>query len=691
MENTSLFLIVAWLLVRVGLGYFFKISGYAYWKAFVPVYSTFIWTKIIGKPWWWVLLSFVPVVNLVLGVGMIVELLNCHGRRSPVEHAIAAIAPFIYLPYLAFAEKPKFVEVVDYSKKGKPQIREWSEAVFFAIIAATIIRTFVLEAFTIPTASMEKTLLRGDFLFVSKVHFGSRVPKTPLAMPFMHHSIPILNTKAYLDWIELPTLRFPAFQKIKNNDIVVFNYPMEDYRPLDKREHYIKRCVAIAGDSLTVVDGHVHINGVLSELAETGQFSYNLKADSPENFMKFVKKHDLNEQDCQCFKMVEDEDTVQCRIFVNEEQLKLLKIEPWVVGDIKTNLLRNDNLSDLNGGSSVFPAEFGTKPTGLQANKDKWTRDNYGSIWIPKKGETIKLDSKSFLTYRRLINYYEGNVFVSVEQLIENYHFLSQYENNINLNPSHFNITNMQDFYSGSIAGPIKNHFVFEDLPEEMNHWSDQYYISNVLKDLALKDPNNPNVDRKQRKNIVRSNKLKIIERKKIFKSFRKAFKHFVKNDLKKEKEMILEKIAMYDTTLLKDGKINHSTYSNLLAKGGYPCLLNDSVVTEYAFQRDYYFMVGDNRHNSGDSRSWGFVPDDHVVGKAVFIWLSLDPDEQFSLANLGNIVNKVRWSRLCSFVSKDGVSNSYLIYFLVIGAGVWGFNKYKKKKSGKAKIKTDD
>ena len=102
MENTSVFLIVAWLLVRVGLGYFFKVSNHAYWKAFIPVYSTYIWTKIIGKPWWWVLLSFVPVVNLVLGVGMIVELLNSHGRRSPVEHAVAAIIPFIYLPYLAF-------------------------------------------------------------------------------------------------------------------------------------------------------------------------------------------------------------------------------------------------------------------------------------------------------------------------------------------------------------------------------------------------------------------------------------------------------------------------------------------------------------------------------------------------------------------------------------------------------------
>lgn len=246
------FLIFAWLLIRVALAYFFKKSNYSFWKAFVPVYSTYIWTKIIKKPWWWTILSFIPVVNLVLGVGMIVELLNTHGRRNPVEHVLASVIPFLYLPYLAFVIKPEFEGVVDYSKQKKGPVREWSEAIFFAIIAATIIRTFVLEAFTIPTASMEKTLLRGDFLFVSKVHYGSRAPQTALALPFMHHSIPVLNVNAYLDWVELPYFRFPSFQKIENNDIVVFNYPMEDYRPIDKREHYIKRCVAIAGDSLTV-------------------------------------------------------------------------------------------------------------------------------------------------------------------------------------------------------------------------------------------------------------------------------------------------------------------------------------------------------------------------------------------------------------------------------------------------------
>ena len=295
MESTTIILILMWLGIRIGLGLFFKKADIQFWKAFVPFYSTIIWLKLIQKPKWWLALTFVPVVNIVLGIGMIVELMNSFGRRNVVEHVLASILGYIFLPYYALTKKLEYVGPVVYKKQSKSRIREWSEAIFFAVIAATIIRTFTIEAFQIPTSSMESTLLRGDFLFVSKVHYGAKTPRTPLAFPFMHHTMPILGVPAYLDWIELPSFRFPAFQDIKNNDIVVFNYPMEDYRPSDKREHYIKRCVGIPGDNLQVYNGQLIINGDSITLANSGQMSYNFNIKNKRHFEDWVNLMNLNE------------------------------------------------------------------------------------------------------------------------------------------------------------------------------------------------------------------------------------------------------------------------------------------------------------------------------------------------------------------------------------------------------------
>src|ERR1051325_5343655 len=165
----------------------------------------------------------------------------------------------------------------------KSAFREWVDAIIFAVIAATIIRTFFIEAYTIPTPSMEKSLLVGDFLFVSKVSYGARIPETPLAFPFAHHTMPLIGGKSYLEWIKIGYHRLPGFGHIKNNDVVVFNWPAENEgRPVDKKENYIKRCIGIPGDTIQLIDKDVFINGKLVELPPNSQTSYHVLTDGTD-------------------------------------------------------------------------------------------------------------------------------------------------------------------------------------------------------------------------------------------------------------------------------------------------------------------------------------------------------------------------------------------------------------------------
>ena len=268
--NTTYILIAFTISFFVGLSGLFKKAGEKPWKAFVPIFNMYVWIKLVNKPWWWLLLVFVPVVNVVLFIGLTVEILNYFGKRKIVDHVIGAIAGFIYLPYLAYFENVAYVGPVDYTKTKKSKPREWSEAIFFAVIAATIIRTFTIEAFKIPTPSMEKTLMVGDFLFVSKFHYGARTPVTPLAVPFTQQTIPVLEIAAYLDWIKLPSIKLPGIKDVERRDIIVFNYPYEPYRPTDKKTYYVKRCVGIPGDSLQVKQGYVYIDGKKEDFPTNG-------------------------------------------------------------------------------------------------------------------------------------------------------------------------------------------------------------------------------------------------------------------------------------------------------------------------------------------------------------------------------------------------------------------------------------
>jgi len=356
------------------------------------------------------------------------------------------------------------------SDREKSKTREWLDAIVFAVIAATIIRSFFIEAYTIPTSSMEKSLLVGDFLFVSKVHYGPRIPMTPLAFPFAHHTMPLIGTKAYLEWINLPFYRLPGFADIKNNDVVVFNYPMEDFRPVDKRENYIKRCIGIPGDTLSIVNRMVFINDKPAGFPENSQFNYFVQTTGTGINPKVLEKLDITEGD-------RLPAPGSFRLTLTQNNVDKLHAYKTIK---KIDVISRPK--DYKG-EDVFPHDF---------DSFLWNIDTYGPIYIPKKGETVDLDLVNISLYKRLITVYEGN-------------------------------------------------------------------------------------------------------------------------------ELELNK---------KTGKI----------------FINGKKVDSYTFKLDYYFMMGDNRHNSLDSRFWGFVPEDHIVGKALFLWLSLDPN--------GTFLDKVRWSRLFSLVS---------------------------------------
>ena len=387
------------------------------------------------------------------------------------------------------------------SNKKKSLKREWAEAILFAVIAATLIRTFLFEAFTIPTASMERSLLIGDFLFVSKLSYGPRVPNTPLSFPFVHHTMPITNSKSYLEWLKLPYMRLPGMGKVQRNDVVVFNYPMEEFRPVDKRENYIKRCVGIPDDVLEVKQGVLWVNGKKAECPKNLQLRYDIQTDGNPLNPEALRKLDVYE----LFESGQAPGT-EYQAFMTGKAAEAIKGFGNVVS-LKPHIEKDgQSYADPN----IFP----------QSGNNVWNVDNFGPIEIPSKGKTVKLTLGNLPLYARLITVYEG-------------HALSTDGGNIRI-----------------------------------------------------------------------------------------------------------------------DGK----------------------PASEYKFQMNYFFMMGDNRHNSLDSRFWGFVPEDHVVGKAVFIWMSLN-----NYAT--NLFQKIRYNRVFSTINTDGSTTSWFFPVAGIGLGIYLIGRMRRKK----------
>jgi len=530
------------------------------WEAAIPIYNAVILMKIINRPKWWVILLFIPVINQLMFPIVWIETARSFGFNKRKDTALVLLTLGFYLFFINYATNSTYK--LNRSLKPRTALGEWVSSIAFAIIAATLVHTYVMQPYTIPTSSLEKTLLVGDYLFVSKFHYGARVPTTTIATPMLHDSIPTAivsekNTKSYLNKPLLPYLRIPGFQKIKRNDIVVFNWPVDtlvhwmdpskgtDFKPLDKKTNYVKRCVGIAGDTLEVRDGYVYINGKQNILPDRAKLQFYNRVYSEKGFstqkllrytdkeferkfiinftsqnqfekvMRYATNNPEKIKDNQFIITTSDEGIPQWiingyRLDIKEISTKIRKAN--ITDEIAAKLRKDSEVDSVvkvinpkgNKGNNMFP----------QATNLSWNTDNYGPIYIPKKGTTVPLNMNSIPFYERIIEDYENN-----------------------------------------------------------------------------------------------------------------------------QLEVIGEHI-----------------------------FVNGKKSTSYTFKQDYYWMMGDNRQNSLDARSWGYVPFDHVVGKPVLIWFSINE-------------GKIRWERLFTTVGGNGKPVSYIMYFLIALAGYIGYSFLRKNK----------
>ena len=379
---------------------------------------------------------------------------------------------------------------------------DWLDAIIFAVVVVTFINTFFFQAFKIPSSSMESSLYTGDHLFVSKLAYGPKLPQTPLTIPFTHNVIG--GKESYSTLIQNDYRRLRGFGDVETGDYVVFGfphgdtvltkYPADDYytvkrtigreaairnygplkaRPSDKKDHYVKRCVAVAGDTLEIVNGRVHVNSVPQEVWPGVQNTYTVVTTGQRINPVYLDKLGINSSELGFDPSLPGYPAMP----LTTEMYQQLKDAP-VVESVSENI-------------DVYPPDYPDSYITIFpfSPNYKWTRDNFGPLWVPQKGATVQLTQENLPLYERIITSYEGN-------------------------------------------------------------------------------------------------DLKVI-----------------------------------------DGKIH----------------INSEEAQSYTFKQDYYFMMGDNRHNSLDSRYWGFVPEDHIVGKPAMVWLSIDGNKKFP--------RNIRWRRFFKFV----------------------------------------
>jgi signal peptidase I len=390
-------------------------------ESFIPIYNLIILMKIVSRPRWWVLLLFIPIINLLMIPVVWIEVIRSFGKNSRQDTILVLLTLGFYITFLNYAtNKLIYIEHRDLQPKSKTE--DTVSSLLFAIIVATLVHTYIIQPFTIPSSSLEKTLYTGDFLFVSKINFGARTPMTAVSLPMVHDSIPFFGVKSYLfnddvtkketsilNKFQLPYFRFPSLEEIKRNQIVVFNQPADTlrdmdnfnpdrnyYKPIDKKTNLVKRCVGIPGDTLEIRDGNIYINGKIDKLPESAKTQYNFLIDTKgETISQDALVHRYGAREGMKYENGNFAltNTGQYFLTLTDAEAKLIANNPVVKGVKK-------HLTPKGEDGNVFP----------HIPSLGWNVDNFGPIYIPKKGKTIKLDIKTLPFYKRIIEEYENNI-----------------------------------------------------------------------------------------------------------------------------------------------------------------------------------------------------------------------------------------------------------------------------------------
>ncbi len=404
--NWIIFILVIQVLHFAATWKLYQKAGKQAWQAAVPIYNAIVLMDIIKRPKWWVFALFIPVINLLVFPVIWVEIARSFRKFETKDTWLAILSLGFYNFYLNYVIFDELKYNENRSTKPPSKTGEWVSSIVFAIAAATFVHTYVMQPFTIPTSSLEKSLLIGDFLFVSKFHYGAKTPVSPIALPMVHDSIPGTGLRSYMKGIELPYFRIPGIQKVKRNEIVVFNWPSDSlalmwgdtsdkftYKPVDKKTNYVKRCVGIAGDTLEVRNGYVFINGKQTVLPDRAKTQFNYIVDTNNKSFtqdEIVHKYNVNPDEAGY-----DPNRKKYIINLDKEHALLMKNDPKVVS-IKRNI-------DAKG--SFDPQIFPHDP------QYAWSQDNFGPLYIPAKGDILTLNKKTLPFYKRIVSEYEKNDF----------------------------------------------------------------------------------------------------------------------------------------------------------------------------------------------------------------------------------------------------------------------------------------